>query len=79
MRRIGLAVVLASNLLAPVVTEAQPAGKVWPIGILQTSAPKDEAGLVAALEQGSAKLVVAGHDPQVADRFKPVEPGIKIA
>ena len=25
---------------------------------------------------GSAKLVVAGHDPQVADRFKPVEPGI---
>ena len=29
---------------------------------------------------GSAKLVVAGHDPQVADRFKPVEPGIiKIA
>ena len=29
---------------------------------------------------GSAKLIVAGHDPQVADRFKPVEPGIiKIA
>jgi hypothetical protein len=29
---------------------------------------------------GSAKLVVAGHDSQVADRFKPVEPGIiKIA
>lgn len=29
---------------------------------------------------GSAKLVVAGHDTQVADRFTPVEPGtIKIA
>src|SRR5207245_6951096 len=29
---------------------------------------------------GSAKLVVAGHAPQVAGRFKPVEPGIiKIA
>ena len=29
---------------------------------------------------GSTKLVVAGHDPQVAERFKPVEPGIiKIA
>src|SRR5438132_981513 len=29
---------------------------------------------------GSAKLVVAGHDPQVSERFKPVEPGIiKIA
>jgi hypothetical protein len=28
----------------------------------------------------SAKLIVAGHDPQVTDRFKPVEPGIiKIA
>ena len=29
---------------------------------------------------GAEKLIVAGHDPQVADRFKPVEPGIiKIA
>jgi hypothetical protein len=29
---------------------------------------------------GSTKLVVAGHDPQVKDRFKEVEPGIiKIA
>ena len=25
---------------------------------------------------GAEKLIVAGHDPQVADRFKPVEPGI---
>jgi glyoxylase-like metal-dependent hydrolase (beta-lactamase superfamily II) len=25
---------------------------------------------------GSERLVVAGHDPQVADRFKPLEPGI---
>lgn len=29
---------------------------------------------------GSERLIVAGHDPQVAERFKPVEPGIiKIA
>ena len=29
---------------------------------------------------GTERLVVAGHDPQVADRFKPAEPGIiKIA
>jgi len=29
---------------------------------------------------GSTKLVVAGHDPQVADRFTKLEPGIiKIA
>jgi glyoxylase-like metal-dependent hydrolase (beta-lactamase superfamily II) len=25
---------------------------------------------------GSQKMIVAGHDPAVADRFKPVEPGI---
>jgi glyoxylase-like metal-dependent hydrolase (beta-lactamase superfamily II) len=25
---------------------------------------------------GPARLVVAGHDPQVASRFKPIEPGI---
>jgi hypothetical protein len=35
---------------------------------------------IERLAAGSAKLVVAGHDPQVADRFKPVELGaIKIA
>jgi ABC-type uncharacterized transport system substrate-binding protein len=61
MRRIGLAVVVAIGLLAaPLVAEAQPAGKVWRIGILQTSAPKDEAGRVAALEQGLAELGYVG-------------------
>lgn len=25
---------------------------------------------------GDAKLIVAGHDPEVAERFKPVEPGV---
>jgi hypothetical protein len=25
---------------------------------------------------GTERLIVAGHDPQVAERFKPVEPGI---
>ena len=35
MRRIGLAVVLAvSFVLAPLVGEAQEAGKVWRIGLL---------------------------------------------
>jgi hypothetical protein len=29
---------------------------------------------------GATKLIVAGHDPQVAERFKQIEPGIvKIA
>ena len=33
-----------------------------------------------AVASQSRPVVVAGHDPQVADRFKPVEPGIiKIA
>jgi len=34
MRRIGLAVVLALGLLAPLASEAQEAGKVWRIGLL---------------------------------------------
>jgi ABC-type uncharacterized transport system substrate-binding protein len=61
MRRIGLAVVLIVGLfVAPIAAQAQPAGKVWRIGILQTSAQKDEAGRVAALEQGLAELGYAG-------------------
>ncbi len=60
MRWIGLAVVVALCLaLAPLGVEAQ-AGKVWRIGILQTSAQKDEAGRVAALEQGLAELGYVG-------------------
>jgi putative ABC transport system substrate-binding protein len=55
MRLIGLAVVLTLSLLAPLAAGAQPARKVWRIGILQTSAPKDEAGRVTALEQGLAE------------------------
>jgi hypothetical protein len=51
-----------------------------PVQII-TSLPE----MVAAFETiddlaGPSKLIVAGHDPQVADRFKQVEPGIvKIA
>jgi putative ABC transport system substrate-binding protein len=61
MRRIGLAVVLIGGLfVAPIAAQAQPAGKVWRIGILQTSAQKDEPGRVAALEQGLAELGYAG-------------------
>ena len=61
MRRIGLAVAIAISLFAaPIAAQAQPAGKVWRIGILQTSAQKDEPGRVAALEQGLAELGYAG-------------------
>ena len=34
MRVIGLAVVLALSLLAPLAAEAQQAGKLWRIGLL---------------------------------------------
>src|SRR6266478_10244192 len=40
MRRIGLAVILASNVvLAPLTAEAQPPGKVYRIGYLGTNPP----------------------------------------
>jgi ABC-type uncharacterized transport system substrate-binding protein len=61
MQLIGLAVVLALGLvLAPLAVEAQQTGKVYRIGILQTSAQKDEPSRVAALEQGLAELGYAG-------------------
>ena len=44
-------------LAAPLAGDAQPAGKVWRIGILQTSSvPQDETDRVAALERGLAEL-----------------------
>src|SRR2546428_10380746 len=70
MRRIGLAVAIAISLFAaPIAAQTQPVGKVWRIGILQTSAPKDEAGRVAALEQGLAELgYVGGRNLMVVQR-----------
>ncbi len=57
MRLIGLAVLLSLTVvLASGASVAQQAGKVWRIGILQTSAPKDEAVRLTALEQGLAEL-----------------------
>jgi ABC-type uncharacterized transport system substrate-binding protein len=64
MRWIWLAVVLALSLFtSPIAAQTQPTGKVWRIGILQTSALKDEAGRLTALEQGLAELgYVAGRN-----------------
>jgi ABC-type uncharacterized transport system substrate-binding protein len=57
MRLIGLVVAIAISLFAvPIAGQDKPVGKIWRIGILQTSAPKDEAGRVAALEQGLAEF-----------------------
>ena len=55
MRRIGLAVVLMLGVtLAPLAVEAQPAGKVWRIGVLATvpNPPSDAAALQSLRELG---------------------------
>ena len=55
MRLIGLAVVVALSLmLAPLAAEAQPAGKVWRIGVLATvpNPPSDAAALQSLRELG---------------------------
>jgi ABC-type uncharacterized transport system substrate-binding protein len=57
MRLTGLAIVLTLSLaFAPLAAEAQQASKVWRIGVLHTSSPKDEPEFLAALEQGLAEL-----------------------
>ena len=40
MRRIGVVILALSLTLAPVVGAAQPAGKVWRIGVLTTGNPR---------------------------------------
>ena len=53
MRLIGLAVVLALGLvLAPLAVEAQPAGKVWRIGVLAAAPnPPLDASAVQSLRE----------------------------
>jgi len=61
MRLIGLAFVLALSLFAETIAAHAPAAaKVWRIGILQTSSPKDDVRRVTALEQGLAELGYLG-------------------
>ena len=57
MRRIGLAVVLAVSLvLAPLATDAQPAGRTVTIGYLGNSSPSHESHLIEALREGLRQL-----------------------
>jgi len=57
MRRIGLAVVLALGLvLAPLAVEAQPAGKVWRIGLLMSPSVSSERARIEAFRQGLGDL-----------------------
>jgi putative ABC transport system substrate-binding protein len=53
-------ILVLALLAAPLAAEAQQSGRIWRIGILQTSAPRDEAARVAALEQGLAELGYVG-------------------
>ncbi len=51
MRLVGLAVILAVSLgLAPLVSEAQPTGKIWRIGILSGASPASPGGLTPLLQ-----------------------------
>jgi len=59
-RRTFLCGLTLGALAASFAAQAQPAGRMWRIGILQTSAPKDEAARMAALEQGLAELGYVG-------------------
>jgi putative ABC transport system substrate-binding protein len=59
-------------LAAPVVAEAQEAGKVWRIGYLSPSAPTPEDGLqlLAALRQGLVEMgYVEGRNIAIESRF----------
>jgi len=72
-RRFITGLVIAAVLLGSTASaqeyKAQQAGKVWRIGILQTSSPKDEVRRVTALEQGLAELgYVAGRNIVLINR-----------
>jgi glyoxylase-like metal-dependent hydrolase (beta-lactamase superfamily II) len=78
----GLQIVTVETAAGPVVLTSDAAHfyrnveRRQPVQII-TNLPEMYAAFetIEALA-GPAKLVVTGHDPQVADRFKPVEPGI---
>ena len=70
MRRIGLAVVLAVGLtLAPLAAEAQPAGKVWRIGVLSPGVSADSPPL-EAFRQGLHGLgYIEGRNTIIDEQF----------
>jgi glyoxylase-like metal-dependent hydrolase (beta-lactamase superfamily II) len=78
----GLQIVTVQTARGPVVLTSDASHfyhnveQRHPVQII-TSLPEmlDAFDTIDALA-GAQRLVVAGHDPQVADRFKPVEPGI---
>ena len=70
MRVIGLATVLAFNLLAPLVAETQQAAKVAHIGVLHPGAPATSQHFAATFDQGLRELgYLQGQDIVVERRF----------
>src|SRR5262245_45164422 len=68
MRRIGLAIVLAFSLLAPLAAEAQQGGKIPLVGVLRPTSPTDP--LTEAFRQGLRDLgYVEGHNIRLVSRF----------
>jgi putative ABC transport system substrate-binding protein len=68
MRRIGLAVVLAVTLLAPLASEAQQAWNIPRIGILTNAAPSQNSPTLEAFRQGLRELgYVEGQNILLAD------------
>jgi len=70
MRLIGLAVVLAFNLLTPLVAETQQAATVARIGVLHPGAPTTSKHFAAAFDQGLRELgYLQGQSIVVERRF----------
>ena len=73
-RRTFLGVITGGLLAAPLVAEAEQAGKVWKIGFLGPSPSGTGAHLVQAFRQGLGELgYVEGSN--IAIEYRPTEPG----
>ena len=51
-----LAAVIVLFLAAPLTADAQPAGKVYRIGVIVTAAPSETKHLIKALDEGLREL-----------------------
>src|SRR6516162_3402820 len=56
MRRIGLAVVVAVSLVGSLAAQAQQAGKVYRIGVLEVVSQESNAANLSTLQQGLKEL-----------------------
>ena len=78
MRLIGLAVVLALSLLAPLAAEAQQTGKVWRIGLLVPGLPPGcgsdtRPAVLLALREGLRELGYVEMQNYSSSRAAPCE------